>query len=220
MTWAKKIFSRTFFAKDVWPRRKSVFKHRYFIGSVFVAMAVSLLAPHMPAVAEGPNVTFGQVATANLAFGALSFGVSSAGALTVLTLPSDRLLAAMMLNSVDGEPVRVVKGIEGFEFKQSGQDISGTLPIPKQSIYADLLFTLLYSASIQILLALVSVILLFTLGGTEITADQPSLSQSAGLGAISGLSFYVLLQLTAVIRALSNIGRNRERFAQEELSSM
>lgn len=204
------------------PRWRRVLIHPNFMSSLVVGVGSAWLAPQLPELPGVASVTFGEVCAAMLAFAALAFAASVAGVVGVLAIPRGRLLASMVLNpmgsafyqvSADGERLRVEPvGDEGVDRSAIG---SRTAP----SLYEELVFVFVYSASVQLLLAVGSLGIFLLLGGSPIDPDVRYLGQSIGLAVLVGLALYSFLQMAAVMRALASIGKQQDSYFRAEILS-
>ncbi|NTW41107.1 MAG: hypothetical protein HGA44_14740 [Cellulomonadaceae bacterium] len=180
------------------------------------------LAPLLPELEGVGETTFGEVCGAMLAFAALAFGASIAGAVAALALPPDRLLATMVLNDAE-DPKYIVELDEGVLVPiamatdaSAGPTIDGA---ERRSLYADLMFVFVYSANVQVALAFASLLMFLLIGGSPLAPDRRSVGQLAALAVLVTAAVYSFLQMAAVIRALSSVARRRDSFFRGELLS-
>lgn len=167
------------------------------------------------------KVNFSTVSGALTAFAGLSFGGCITSATVAIALPNDRLLATMSLNSMDKATsgITVAKTDAGLVAK----DRSGKTPDKSlfdstfRSHYVELIFTFVYTAYVQLLLAVISVVVLLLQGSQPLAQESCNFGTRISLFVLVATFVYSLLQLIASLETLVSIGKIRDIYARSDL---
>ncbi len=164
-----------YWAGQVWPRRRDVLYNRRVVSALLLALAAPFVVDRTP-VGE---LEIQLLASAGLAYAALSFGACITGAVLALTLPSRQQIQTWARTAKDGA---------------------------KHSNLSDLLFVFTWSALLQLAVAMTCG-LAFVLGGslTAWNAD-PKWTHIALLMLAVAVIVYAFEQLLVVVVTISQIG--------------
>lgn len=210
-----------FFARQVWPRRDQLFLHRNVTISMLVASLATLGNSFFGTQIGLDKVTFSTVSGALTAFAALSFGGCITSATVAIALPNDRLLATMSLNSLDSGSTKVI--VRKEESGLVATDLAGNSASQKwfsgdfRSHYVELIFTFVYSAYVQLMLAVVSVVVLLLQGSLAVAREGCDFGGRLSLFVLGFIFVYSLLQLVASLEALVSIGNVRDKYSRSDL---
>ncbi|WP_442544991.1 hypothetical protein ACSBOX_04485 [Arthrobacter sp. KN11-1C] len=167
------------------------------------------------------KVTFATVSGALTAFAALSFGGCVTSATVAIALPSDRLLATMSLNSLGkaNPDIRVIKSDSGLvAVDREGQKPDKALfDSTFRSHYVELIFTFVYSAYVQLMLAVISVVVLLLQGPQALAQQGCNFGSRVSLFILVAAFIYSVLQLIASLEALVSIGKIRDKYSRSDL---
>jgi hypothetical protein len=209
---------RGFWAREIWPRRNALFWHRNVLYSVLLSAAITFVTNRWSADIALVPPTFEVVTTALVAFAALTFGGCIAGATLAIALPGDRLLATLVLNNLE---------VAGIKVRLSEQDGSLVPEFSEQgapryldgfkSNYANLVFTFIYSAFVQLFLSAVSIVTALIVGDRRLFGCGCDWVSTVLMFSLLLTAFYSFLQLAACLRALYSIASLRDKYLRADL---
>ena len=163
-----------FLSGQVRPRWRQISSRPRVAVVVLLGVAIGCAAPHMPL----GRVRVTDLATAGLAFSALSFGACITGAVLALTLPAQE-------NS------------DWITYTEEGH---------RHSYYSDLIFVFTWSAAAQIGVVVVSAVALIAGGDNNAAPPGSWTSNRVLVGLAATIFFYALAQLWTVIETISQLG--------------
>lgn len=206
-----------FLRGEVLPRGKKVLLHRNVVVAIIVAIASASLSMVLPGSTTFPNATFTTYCTATVTYAALSFGGAMTCAILAVSLPVDRLLMTMVVNSTgNGGPY--IPTQDGVVAKGTGdRALPGHFGKDFRSWYADLVFTYLWTAVAQLILAVSSMICLALMGDTPLAPEHFHVGTSLALLVMAGTTTFAVLQLASCLKTLMQFARRRDDFIRSDL---
>jgi len=164
-----------FWACQVWQRRARLFSRRRGILAVVIGLAAAFLIPRI----GNEQALVSDLAATSLTFASISFGACLTGAVLALTVPSK---------------------VQRDDWSQS------SLPGSPFSHFSDLVFVFTWSAMSQLAVVGASVGLYLTEAPpTTIATQHVDVALQIFLGILGAVGINAVLQLTAVVRTISQL---------------
>lgn len=209
-----------FFRREVWPRRRQVFLHRNIWASCAVASVVVIALFVLPSGGDFPQITFSTLTTATLAFAGLSYGGAIGAVVLAIGLPAGRLFDSMVLNSTENGAERISVTADGLKSSSGDAVTSDSFHNGFRSTYLDLVFVFQMAAVSQLILAVISILVLVTIGGETIRPHNASPESMIGIAVMAFAGTYATLQLSSSIKALSSLARHRDSYHRVDVLRM